>query len=333
MPVLLKSKPAKIKVKPLPSNAPDSFKGAVGTFKFTTSLTPKNLKVNDALNYTIKINGTGNLPLIEHPNPEWPQEFEVYDPKLKSNFNNKSNLIKGSKTWEYLAIPRNNGEYEFKELAFTFFNLSTKKYETITTPSHLITVTGTASEANVNGINGVNRQDVSRLGTDIRFIHTQNPELKIMGQIFFGSVWFYFWMITPILLAVLAFVFMRKQSELQADTVGMKKRKATKFAKKQLKHAEQTLSSGDKPAFYEAVFKSLNGYLANKLNISNADLNKPFIRIQLEKSNVSKEVISNLIETLDHCEMARFAPITSISEEELLIKAQTIIVELENEIK
>jgi hypothetical protein len=332
--VLLKSNQIKINIKPLPSEAPDSFTGAVGKFKFSTQITPTELAINDALTYTLKLTGTGNIPLIDHPVPNWPQEFEVYDPKLKSNVNNKSNRISGSKSWEYLAIPRNNGDYIFPSIDFSFFNLATKKYETISSKDFKVKVSGTSSNTSPgNTLPGVNRQDVSRLGTDIRYIHTRNPKFKLAANSFFNSVWYYFWIIVPILLTGLAYIVLRKQNELQADTVGMKKRKATKFAKRLLKQAEETLKSNQKNQFYESVFKALNGYLANKLTISNTDLNKSFIQKKLLSSGVSDTTIELLLTTLDHCEMARFAPVNSISDTQLLEQAQSIIVKLEDEIK
>jgi hypothetical protein len=329
----LKSNAIKINVKPLPKGAPDSFDGAVGRFKFNVSLTPTELKVNDALTYTVKLSGSGNLPLIKSPVPNWPQEFEVYDPKLKSTVNTKTNKLTGFKRWEYLAIPRNNGEYIFEPVEFTFFNTSSKKYETISSGAATITVTGTSDYGSKTNPNAVNKQDVSRLGTDIRFIHTNNPELKIVDDTFFGSVWYYFWLIAPIFLSALAYLILRKQNELKSDTVGLKKRKATKLARQLLKTAEKNLNSKDKNLFYESVFKALNGYLANKLNISNADLNKSNINSKLISVNASEVTINLLFETLDHCEMARFAPVTNISDTDLLKQAQDVLVKLENEIK
>ncbi|UTW66921.1 protein BatD [bacterium SCSIO 12643] len=332
--VLLKSNPIKINVKPLPPGAPEGFSGAVGQFNFSTKITPTELAVNDALNYSIKISGSGNIPLIDHPVPNWPQEFEVYDPKLKSSVNNKANRLAGAKTWEYLAIPRNGGTYEFPSISFSYFDLATKKYKTIESEAVEVNVSGT-SDAGSGGAQGpgVNRQDVSRLGTDIRFIHTKNPELEMEGTSFFNSVWYYFWIVVPIFLAGLAYIILRRQNELQADTIGMKKRKATKFAKRLLKQAEETLKSNNKNAFYESVFKALNGYLANKLNIANTDLNKSFIQKKLLQHQVSENTVQLLITTLDHCEMARFAPVSQISDAELLEQAQNIIVKLEDEIK
>lgn len=330
--VLLKSQPVKINVKPLPSGAPESFTGAVGNFKFNTSISPTELKVNDAINYVIKISGTGNLPLIENPEPKWPQEFEAYDAKLKINTNTKSNVLTGSKTWDYLAIPRNGGEYLFEGLSFSFFNPKSKKYETITQDDVTLKVMGSSTLAGP-GSSGVAKQDVSRLGTDIRFIHTAPPNLRVSNDYFFKSVWFYFWLISPLVLGGLAYIIMIKQTEMEADTVGMKRRKATKFAKANLKNAETILKSGDNKGFYEALSKGINGYLSNKFNISNVDLNKTHIKDLLKQSEVSDHTQSMLFEILDHCEMARFAPVSNISESDLLNQAQSIIVKLEDEIK
>lgn len=330
--VLLKSQPIKINVKPLPKGAPKNFDGAVGNFKFSTSLSPNNLQVNDALNYVIKISGSGNLPLINNPVPDWPQEFEVYDPKLKSNTNTKSNRITGSKTWDYLTIPRNGGEYTFKGLAFSFFNPSTKKYETITKDDVIVTVEG-SSAPGTPGASQIMKQDVSRLGTDIRFIHTSPPSLRASDDFFFGSVWFYFWLISPIALGGLAYVIMIKQTALQSDTIGMKKRKATKLAKAQLKSAESILQSGNNNGFYDAISKALYGYLSNKFNLANIDLNKGNIQDLLQKSEVAVDTQKLLLSTLDHCEMARFAPVSNISDSDLLNQAQQIIIQLEDQIK
>lgn len=332
VPVLIKSNALKIEVKPLPKGAPKSFTGAVGNFKFSTNISPTQVAVNDALNYVVKISGTGNIPLINNPEPQWPQEFEVYDPKLKSNSTTKTNKISGSKTWDYLAIPRNGGEYELAPLEFTYFNPSTKKYKTIRTEPTSITVLGNAGT--IDGSNTkIIKQDVSRMGTDIRFIHTGESNLQIAGDTFYGTVWFYFWLIAPLGLGGLAYVILNKQSEMQADTIGMKKRRATKLAKSKFNNARKILKSADQSAFYEAVSNALYGYLSHKFNLSNVELNKTNIEKAIKKAQVSENTLNVLIATLDHCEMARFAPVSNISKEDLLTQAENIIVKLEDEIK
>ena len=120
---------------------------------------------------------------------------------------------------------------------------------------------------------------------------------------------------------------------MKADTVGRKKRKATKMAKSHLKNAASVLNSNDQGAFYEAVSNALYGYLSHKFNLSNTELNKPNIQKVLLRVSVSDSALKELLATLDHCEMARFAPISNISKEDLLKQAENIIVKLEDEIK
>jgi hypothetical protein len=90
------------------------------------------------------------------------------------------------------------------------------------------------------------------------------------------------------------------------------------------------LISGDKKIFYEDVYRGLYGYLSDKLNISAADLNKENIREQLKLRAVNESIIDQLTETLDLCEMARYAPISGISEQEVFDKAKTIINDIED---
>ena len=120
---------------------------------------------------------------------------------------------------------------------------------------------------------------------------------------------------------------------MKADTVGMKKRKATKMAKSHLKNASSLLHSNEKGAFYEAVSNALYGYLSNKFNLSNTELNKSNIQKVLIGVQVDANTLQELLATLDHCEMARFAPVSNISKEDLLKQAENIIVKLEDEIK
>ncbi len=330
--VLIKSNSLKLNIKPLPKGAPESFNGAVGNFKFSTRISPTEIAVNDAINYVIKISGTGNLPLVNNPVPKWPQEFEVYDPKLKSTSSTKSNKITGSKSWDYLAIPRNGGEYELESLDFTFFNPATKKYQTISTDPTTIMVTGSSITGD-GGHTKIIKQDVSRMGTDIRFIHTGESNLVIAGDTFYGTVWFYFWLITPLALGGLAYVVLNKQSEMKADTIGLKKKGATKKARTHLKKAAAILGTTDQTQFYEAVSNALNGYLSNKYNLSNLELNRNHIEKVLKGSQVSEATLNALLSTLDHCEMARFAPVSEISKKDLLTQAEEIIVKLEDEVK
>lgn len=331
--VSLKSNPVTINVKPLPKEAPADFTGAVGKFNFKATASPATVNINDAITFQLKVTGSGNLPLLDPPTVVWPQEFEVYDPKLTAKTNNATGAIKGSKTWEYLTIPRAAGTYEIPPISFVYFNPATRKYEEKTIHLDALTVTGNVNGADAGMATQISKQNVSRLGTDIRFIHTAAPSLTLVDTYFYGSFWFYLWLIIPIIIGLIAYFIIKKQTALQADTISLNKRRATKMAKTRLKQAQKSLSANDLNEFYQELSNGLFGYIAHKFNLGTADLNKPQIRERLSQSQVSAATIESLMQTIDYCEMARFAPSADISNQSLLTKAEEIIVALENEIK
>ena len=98
--------------------------------------------------------------------------------------------------------------------------------------------------------------------------------------------------------------------------------------------AEQHLKSNNKELFYIEIFKSLYGYISDKLNIPIADLNKEHISEKLKSRNINDVTIQQLIKTLDNCEYARYAP-SAVSGDLKSIYTSTVelITKIENEIR
>ncbi len=332
--VKIKSNSVTIRVKPLPGGAPESFDGAVGQFTLKAALSPTELKVNDALNYKLTLTGTGNLPLINPEPPEFPVDFEAYDPKQKSNYSNKRGVIKGSKAWEYLLIPRHRGEYHIPAVAFTYFDPAAKKYITLTTDSFYVKVLpGENGEEIAPGGTTTYKKELERLGSDIRFIHTGNPRLHEKSDVFFGTVLYYLLLLMPSLIAVIAYAIISKREAMKRDTVTFKRTKATKIAVKRLRKAKKHLDAGETAPFYEEVFKALNGYFSDKLAIPVSELNKHNISSTLREKQVPDELIDEFNNVLETCEMARFSPAGGQDHQKVYERAKNVIVNLENHLK
>jgi hypothetical protein len=330
----VKGQPIFIDVQALPeTNKPDNFSGAVGEFSYKVQLSKEKVKANDAVNLTITLSGNGNIKLVEAPKINFPEDFETYDPKVKENILANGNGVNGSKTFDYLIIPRHEGDYKIDQIGFSYFDPLKKEYVTIPAPDlNLHVDKGDESSATV--ITNSNRQeDLKVLGNDIRYIKT-NSNLKPKDDYFFGSLLFYLGLISP-LIAFIGFLFVRRKNiEQNKDAVAVKSRKATKMARKRLSIAEQHLKSNNKELFYIEIFKALYGYISDKLNIPVADLNKDHISETLKTKNVSEITIQQLITTLDNCEYARYAP-SAVSGDLNSIYNNTVelITKIENEVK
>jgi signal recognition particle GTPase len=88
----------------------------------------------------------------------------------------------------------------------------------------------------------------------------------------------------------------------------MKNRKATRVAIKRLKKANTFLKEKRQEEFYIEISQALWGYLSDKFSIPLADLSMESVREALIQKDVSDEIISQFIQTLDNTEFARFAP-------------------------
>ena len=94
-----------INVSPLPAGKPADFSGGVGEFTISSSINSKELKTNDAITIKLVISGTGNLKLISNPEIKFPDDFEVYDPKVDNQVRLTREGLTGNRVIEYLAIP------------------------------------------------------------------------------------------------------------------------------------------------------------------------------------------------------------------------------------
>jgi len=328
----VKSKPIKIKVLPLPANAPKNFKNTVGNLNMKVDVSSKEVEANEAINIKIKISGKGNLSLIDHPEFVFPSDFETYDPKINEKIKADDSGVSGSKEFDYLVIPRHAGNFKLDPILFTYFNPSTKRYKTITSKPIEINVLKGEGSASDKLVYSTNKEDIKVLGNDIRYIHTQNVNFSHSNEDFYGSWKFYLLLFLAPFLFVLTYLFRNKIRVANSDVVGMKKKKASKIAGKLLISAKKSLGANNKNAFYEDISKALFGYIGNKLNIPVADLNQSNIKEQLTNIQVNDKTSKELMYTIELCDMARFAPV-AISEQEVYNKAEAIINQIEQEVK
>lgn len=296
-----------IKVNPLPQPKPESFSSGVGDFSMTSSINSTHIQTNDAITIKVVISGTGNLKLISNPEVKFPEDFEIYDPKVESTSQLTNNGITGSTTIEYLAIPRNPGKYKIPAITFSYFDINTKSYKTLTTEEYQIQVDkgeGSATQT----ISNFSKEDLKVLNQDIRFIKQNDVTLTPRGDYFFGTLSYWLYYIIPLIIFIVVCALYRKRISDNANIAQMKTKKANKVAIKRMKKAGKLLNNNQKDAFYDEVLQALWGYVSDKLNIPVSMLSKDNIEEKLKQYGVSDNLIKDFIEVLNNCEYVRFAP-------------------------
>ena len=323
-----------VDVSPLPSGRPVSYYGGVGNFNMTSTISTTELKENEAVTLKLVISGTGNMKLIKTPEVKFPADFEVYDPKVDNKFTLKTGGLSGNKVIEYLAIPRHGGEYTIPSVEFSYFDVQSGAYKTLSTPKYTLNVAkgdGTSSSAPVGY---VSKEELRLLGQDIRYIQLGETKYQPKGKCFYGTTGYWLWYLIPFLTFVALVVIYRKQALESANVAKQKTKKASKVATRRLKVAKKKMREDDKAGFYDEVLKVLWGYLGDKLNMPVSELSKDNISAKLAECGVADELIQEALALVGECEFARYAPsLSGSSVEDVYDKVDALMDKLENAIK
>lgn len=328
----VKSKPVKVNIRALPPR-PASFSGAVGKFNFDASYDKTKAKANDPVILRLTVNGAGNLKLIDAPKINFPEGIETSEPTVTDKTNENDGGISGTKQFEYLLIPRAPGKIVLPPIEFSYFDPVARQYKTLTSPSATLEIEP-GSNGNATSGTSVSKEDLQFLGKDIRFIKLNPVKLKENGSKVFGSFMFYVGYILPLLVFASVLVWRRNYIRQNANAVLTRNRKARKYAIKRLKKAKEYLAHSKKENFYEEVLKAIWGYISDKLNIPVSELSRETAREELLNSGVEKDMITRVLNLLDTCEFARYAPASSENTMESDYReAITIITQIQERIR
>lgn len=315
IPTAAASRPVKIKVKPLPGIQPADFSGVVGKLDIKASLNKESVNVNDAVTYKITISGNGNLKIASAPVIKMPPDVEVYDPKISDDLKNGPNGTTGQKTFEYLMIPRHNGDFTVPSVSYSYFNISSGRYEKLTTGEFHITALKTNEQnTGLSVYGGVAKEDVKYLGKDIRFVKSDPGSLKKSADVFVSKQSFYTSFAFSLLVFLVVLFLRREHIRRNSDLSIVRNRKAGKIAIKRLHNASVCLKNEEIDKFYDEILKALWGYLSDKMNIPVSELTRTNAFAVLVEQGIDEESVKSLSRILDTCEFARFAPSSSETE-------------------
>ncbi len=334
--VKAKSKAITIDVKALPEkDKPANFSGAVGNFSLKAEISKEKVKANESINLKLSVAGKGNIKITDAPKITFPEGFETYEPKVSENYN-EGGSFSGTKTYDYLLIPRKPGEFVIKDLDFSYFDPEKKEYVHVPAPEFNISVSPDPNGSNVAiAVDPTaNKSSVEAKENDIRYLKTKDITLEKTDTFFFSSWKHYTLLALPLLFFAGFIVMYSKMQKLNSNVVAVKERKAAKLARKQLVKAEAFKTQNNKDGFYQEVSIALNSYISNKLNIPVAELSKENIELQLSKRSVPAETIGKLLATLGDCDVARYAP-AAVSNDINVVYNNTVelITKIEDETK
>lgn len=325
------SQPVNIDVTPLPAeDKPDSFNGAVGQFSMKVNLSSQKPKTNESMTVTVDITGEGNLKLLSSPELKFPDTFEVYDPKVENKIEVTAGGVRGSRTIEYYAVPRQTGEYTLPEFEFSFFDPVSKSYKTL--KSRSVSLSVSKGKDGVSMVSSTaNKEDIKLLSQDISYLKKETGVKRLVGYDFTFGLFHWLLYVIGILIAAIVFVPLKRMTRLQSNETALKHRRANNVAKRRFREANTFRLAGDKESFNTALLRALWGFLGDKFKMSLSELNRSNIEIVLSRKGATSELIEDILKVIDQAEYEKYAPSSDLSAmDKLYADAEKIIERIVN---
>jgi hypothetical protein len=322
-----------INVKPLPENGkPENFSGAVGSFDFKVTTNKESLKATEALELKVSVSGKGNLKLFRLPKPTLPSALEVYEPEHSEKVNTRTSGMQGTISDSYTVVPNFQGSYPIPKVSFSYFDLKTKQYKTLTSERLIIEVNeGPQSAGSTNNTPGVLAENIipANLNSFSSF-KTSTKFQPIISEPFFNSNLFWFLLLGPFLLIPFIMFVVKRRTTRALDVTGNKIRKTNRLARKYLSDAKKSL--GQKEQFYNALERALHNYLKSKLRLETSEFNKEKIEELLGNKNINSATLEGFISLLTSCELARYTPLSTVDMQNDYKKAAGVINDLDKQL-
>ena len=330
-PQILKSESIEVEVLPLPEiGKPADFSGTVGDFTLKVSLDKTEVEVGQPITLKAKVSGVGNIKSVSEPVIAELPDFRTYSSGSSENVSKDNYTVQGVKTYEEVLIPKKPGKYTLPPVKFSFFDPEAKSYRQLESQPFLLTVTPSA-EAYPAEIAQLSRQEIGTAAKDIRYIKVYSGDFEDQGKHLYTKPAFLILQLIPLLAFALSWRYQSVRSKLDSDVGYARERRARRFAQKRLKLARKLISAQSSKEFYCEISRAMLQYVGDKLNLSAHGLTKDLMVSNLMERGFAKEKVDNLVDFLDSCDFARFAPGSSTEEEmrRFLDRAEKAIVELE----
>ena len=306
--VAIESAPVRIQVKDLPSaGKPAGFSGAVGNFVIEGRIDTLQTRQNQALTLQYTISGSGNINAVKLPPLELSSNVEIFEPTVERTINNKGKRIRGTVTYEYVLIPRSSGTLRIPGLNFSYFDPKRNQYMTSTAPGYSVKVSP-AKAGDSGSRAGFRKEEISLLGSDIRFISRDNPHWRRIGASVFRTFWFWFFNLFFVALMGGSLGFRWWMEKLAGDSRLARRRRALSRAQQLLKEIQTEPAGENTGDLCGKMDRVLSGFISDRLGLAPSGLGPRDIETALTGKRVDHELVRAVVTQLERLERLRFLP-------------------------
>ena len=298
----------KLVVRPLPPGPANS---VVGRWRLSREVSQTEVALGEPVQVKLILEGRGNVQGIQLPSLGAPAAFKVFEPEITDKANTSKSHVGGTRTVEYTLVPQQTGTFVLPSITVPFFDPEARKYDEMRVDEITIKVKPGAGGANVvtnpgtpSGIDGPKNQLVAGGLKSLRHTaHFSAPRASLTSQRWFPAL-----ALAPLLLTLLAGMFLFARGAVGAETPESIKKKQARAARKRLAAAEKLLKGGTTADFYAEVERALISFMSARLGTPVLGLVRAELVAKLTEAGIAEVERTRIVTVLETCDLGRYAP-------------------------
>ncbi len=314
------SNPIDLEILPLPAN-PDGINSAsVGSWQLETKVSSHELAQDEALTLTIQITGRGHLQAVDVSEISFPQELEVFEPEINIAQDPLRDTIAGTKSIEYVLIPRVSGNITIPPVELSYFDVKARRWRTLRSQPIPLTV---AENSRVQStVQGLTKEEIRIMGEDIRFADQSDPRWqRTKAPVISGATY---------LLLALSILFLLLPSVVSVGQSHLAATESHRIARTASRESLKILTTGGEPAeTYHNISLALNVFIDLKTGRRNQRSTQEILK-QIRKHTDRPDIADRLKMILERGDAVRFAPVSEADTQNDLRTAESLIGEADN---
>jgi len=310
------------------SGAPADFSGAVGGFRLSAGVDPKETPAGEAVTLTISIHGNtrpGNIGDIALP--QLP-ECSIFAPEKHLSVDTTASGIVTHKTYKYLIVPKQEGALRIPPLQWTYFDPAAQQFKALRSDTLSVSVTkGKGVPAMQSRY--LTQEEIRQVGQDIRYIKTGIRIKKQTDAPYKNPILILLYCM-PLCIVIFSFLYKIQSQRYRKDARLALRQRALRKALKKIAAIEKA-PPAKVDEFLGKLCETLEAYISHKFGFPAAGKVLGDLKTELEAHGVKVECAAGLIAFLESMDTYRFggAAMDQSSTSALLQKTREFIRELD----
>lgn len=295
----ISSEALSVTVLPLPPNAPETFRNAIGQYEIEAAVSTNTLRSGDALTLNLTVSGSGNLEQLLAPAFALPETWRIFE---ENSTIEQESLLFGRKTFTWTIFPIGEGAVEIPSIELSYFNPQTESYESRRTPPIPLTLSPSAAIAAPN--------IPERSAITAAPIALMPPQMGLAPN---PPKWFWYLWLLPPMIALVSLALRRPRRE---KVTRQAKAPNASRALQNFRNSLKTAQTAEPKAAYAQIESALNSYFAAK---------------KVDVKALSPALKSEVNLCLEEASTGQYAPISPADVQELLRRSLALVNALEKE--